>query len=157
MIIYYACGKSVVGEKCLPKPICGRTRILTDSARKKTGKKFWWIMIKGHQHDRWMTEGDVESSNSCWSVNISAIVYVVRKLEHVLLIMKQRKYMYILIFNAKKTSKLLPKSTTLYLLYNIWHYILTLNVNKNTFNTIIPFSKCLTKCMHIVDLQIAHF
>jgi hypothetical protein len=28
------------------KPARGRTRILTDSAKKETGKKFWQIIIK---------------------------------------------------------------------------------------------------------------
>ena len=35
----------------------------------------------GHQHEHGI-EGSTESSNSCWSVNISALVHIVRKLGH---------------------------------------------------------------------------
>jgi len=44
VIFYYACAKSFVAEKIVCRG--GRTRILTDSARKKTGKKLSRIIIK---------------------------------------------------------------------------------------------------------------
>ena len=42
MTIYYLCGKSVVERKKMSadgKPACGRTRILTDSGRKRNRKE----------------------------------------------------------------------------------------------------------------------
>ena len=52
-------------------------------------------------------EGSVESSNSCWSVNISAIAYVVRKLEHAAQKKNNENTCFILIFFQckKKNSK----------------------------------------------------
>ena len=61
MTFYYACAKSVVGEKMSVdgKPASGRTRILTDSARKRNRKEDLVNYNKtriniGLQHDCWM-------------------------------------------------------------------------------------------------------
>ena len=47
------------GGKCLPMENCGRTRILTDSIRKRNRKEVLANYNKtrinmGHPHDRWM-------------------------------------------------------------------------------------------------------
>jgi hypothetical protein len=75
--------------------------------------------------------------------------------------MKQRKYTYILIFNIKQTLKKFTKVNDIIPL--IKHLTLHINFerkknfhNNYQINDNIPFSKFLTKCMHIVDLQIAH-
>jgi hypothetical protein len=61
MTVDYACTKSVVGGKMSAhgKPAHGRTKILTDSARKRNRKEVLENHNKtriniGHQHDLWM-------------------------------------------------------------------------------------------------------
>ena len=72
MPVLYICAKSVVAEMSADgKPAHGRTRILTDFARKRNRKEVLVNYNKtkiniGHQHDRWMEyEGNIESANSC--------------------------------------------------------------------------------------------
>ena len=61
MTFYYACAKSVVGEKMSSdgKPASGCIRILTDSGRKRNREdvlaKYNKAKVNiGHQHDHWM-------------------------------------------------------------------------------------------------------
>jgi hypothetical protein len=59
---YYVCAKSVVAGKKMSsngKSICGHTRILTDSARKRNRKEVFVNYNKtriniSHQHNHWM-------------------------------------------------------------------------------------------------------
>ena len=74
------------------KPAHSRTRILTDSARKRNRKEVLanssTCIIK--QELTWPLdeiEESIESSNLSWSVNISTIAHVVWKLGHALLMM----------------------------------------------------------------------
>ena len=65
------------------KPACGRTIILTGSARKTIRKEVLVNYNKtriniGHQHDRWMELFRVQT-HAEFSVNINAITHVVRK------------------------------------------------------------------------------
>ena len=66
------------------KPTRGRTRILTDSARKRNRNGVLanynkTRIIIGHQRDRWMELKEALTVQThCLSVNISAIAHVVR-------------------------------------------------------------------------------
>ena len=95
MPVLYICAKSVVAEMSADgKPAHGRTRILTDFARKRNRKEVLVNYNKtkiniGHQHDRWMElkEALRVRTHSHTKVpekmlNINAIVHVVRTLGH---------------------------------------------------------------------------
>ena len=90
MTFYYTCMNSFAVKKKSAggKPAHGHKIILTDSARKRNRKEALANYNKtriniGHQ--TWPLdgiEGNIESSNSYWSVKISAIAHVIRKLGH---------------------------------------------------------------------------
>ena len=69
------------------KPSHGRTRIVSDSARKRNRKEVLANYNKtriniGPQHNLDGIEGSFESTNSYWGVKISAIAHVVWILGH---------------------------------------------------------------------------
>ena len=88
MTSYYACAKSVVWEKVSAniKPARCRTRILSDSARKRNGKEDFANYYKtriniGHQLDHWIELKEVLRVQSHAEVQTS-VMHVVQKLRH---------------------------------------------------------------------------
>ena len=72
---YHARSLLYVGGKCLPKENlhAALREFLLILLEKEARKKFWRIIIK--QELLYGIEGSVESSNTCWNVNISVIAF----------------------------------------------------------------------------------